>query len=120
MSMSQTAYSELTGLDEELTAGLHACAVTEYIERHVDGYGLVSGDGQKVRVYRVVSNRVELKLVHNCQIALAIDIEVNDVAVGSVSQSLEIPCVNREKNILDAVSVKYAGYMSLSSDALDR
>ena len=80
----------------------------------------VSGDGQKIHVDGVVCDRVELKFVHNCQIALTVDVKVNDVAVRCVCQSLEIPCVNREENILDAVSVKYAGHMTLSSDALDR
>ena len=43
--VGQTAYPELAGLDEELPDGLHSGAVTEDVQRHVDGHGLVSRDG---------------------------------------------------------------------------
>ena len=121
MSMSSTSgiwSGRPAGLDEELTAGLHSGAVAEDVQRHVDGHGLVSRDSQEVSMDGIVSYRVELKLVKDSQIVLAIDVEVHDVAVGSVGESLEVSCIYREENVLDSVAVEIAGYLTLSADAL--
>ena len=92
--VGQSANPELAGLDEELTAGLHSGAVAEDVQRHVYGDRLVSRDSQEIGVDGVVGYRVELQLVQDGQIALAVDVEVHDVAVGGVGESLEVSCVH--------------------------
>ena len=93
-------------------------AFAEDVQRHVDGHGLVSRDGQEVSMDGIVRYRVELKLVKDSQIVLAIDVEVHDVTVGSVGESLEVSCIYREENVLHSVAVEVAGYLTLSADAL--
>ena len=68
----------------------------------------------------VVLDRMELELMHDCHVGLAVvKLDVDDVGGGSVGDSHEIPFRDCEEDVLDSLSVKVARDETLPADRFD-
>ena len=90
-----------------------------YLNWNLDCYRLVLSYEEEVCVKSFVGYRVILYLVKYCITASAVvELEVDDVRVRSVSDSLEILCVDGEKDVLHSESIDVAWNKSCSAYSL--
>ena len=68
----------------------------------------------------VVLYRMELELVDDCHVVLAIvKLDVDDERCRSVGDSLEVPVADCEEDILHSLSIEVAGNETLPADRFD-
>ena len=86
---------------------------------NLDGYWLIFRNEEEVYVKSLVGNRMILYLVEYCITVSSIaELKVDDVRVRSVSDSLEILCIDSEKNVLHSENVDVARNLSCSTNCL--
>ena len=87
--------------------------------RNLDSYRLILRNEEEVYVKSLVSYRVILYLVEYCITVSAVaELEVDDVRVRSVSDSLEILSVDSEENVLHTESIDVARNLSCTTYSL--
>ena len=113
--------AHLQGTDtlDELTTLLHTHGVTADGKRNVDGDGLLFVDGEEIHVQAVVLDGVELQLVYDGGVGLAIEDEVHDVGSRRVQEALKIAIVNGEEDIVQTLAIEVAGNETLAAEGLD-
>ena len=67
----------------------------------------------------LVADRMELKLVKNCQILLIPEKKIYDEGLRSISKSLKLLCIYCKKYIINAVTVKHARNESLATEGFE-
>ena len=88
---------------------------------NLDSHWLVLSYEEEVYVERLVSYRVILYLVKHCiNVSSIRELKVDDVRVWSVSDSLEILCVDSEEDVLHTESIDVTWNESLSANCLHR
>ena len=93
--------------------------MSSYLNRNLDSYRLVLSYEEEVCVESLVSYRVILYLVEYCITASSVaELEVYDVRVWSVSDSLKILCVDSEENVLHTETIDVAWNESCSTYSL--
>jgi len=117
--LHKSADAKLAYVLNEFTTGLNTCCVSCDVERHLDCDGLLFVYLEEVYVEANVLDGVELKLVYNCCVLLAVKYKVYDVRCRSVGKTLEILGINSEKNVLKSKTVKVARNETLCADSLD-
>ena len=91
------------------------------VDRNVDGDRALLVDSEEVHVEADVLDRVELELVENCSIFLAVvKVDVYDIGSRNVGESLELFCRYCEEDVLHAESVKVAWYETFFAESFDR
>ena len=82
--------------------------------RNLDGDRLVLSNCEEVYVKAVVLYRVELELVKNCEVLLAVaELKVNDIRCRSFGKTFKIFLCDSEENVLDTCAVDVAWYTSV-------
>ena len=88
--------------------------------RNLDGDRLVLSNCEEVYVKAVVLYRVELELVKNCEVLLAVaELKVNDIRCRSVGKTFKIFLCDSEENVLDTCAVDVAWYKTLFAEFFD-
>jgi len=93
--------------------------VSADLNGNADADGLVLADGKEVYMEAEILYRVELKLMKNCCVLLAIEVEVNDVGIRGVDKALKILCVNCEEDVLKTCTIEVARNETLTTESLD-
>ena len=87
--------------------------------RNLDSYRLILRNEEEVYVKSLVSYRVILYLVEYCMTISAVaELEVDDVRVRSVSDELEVLCVDCEEDVLHSESIDVARNESCTTNSL--
>ena len=93
--------------------------MTYYLNWNLDGYRLGLAYCEEVYMKSLISYRVILNLVKNCvHLCTVVELEVDDIRVRSVGDSLEILCVDSEKHVLDTESIDVARNLSCTTNSL--
>ena len=89
-------------------------------ERYIDGDRLLLIDCEEVYVEACVEYRMELKLVKDCAVGLAIvEDEVNDECLRGIGDTLEFFLIDCEEDVLHSETIKIAWNESLLAESLD-
>ena len=90
------------------------------LERNVDGDRLLCIYCEEVDVEAGVEYRMELKLVKDCAVGLAVvEDEVNDVCLRGIGYALEFFLIDCEEDVLHSETIKIARDESLLAESLD-
>ena len=108
---------ELTCRLSQLTTNLNTGSVTCEAYGYSDCNGLTLLDTVEINVEDLLTYGVELNLAHYSLLNLTVDVELNDVRVGSVDQRLNSLSVNGECNLL-TTTIQNARDLTLTTACL--
>jgi hypothetical protein len=90
------------------------------VHGNLDGDGLYLIDGEEIHVEALVGDGMPLELVKDGGVSLAVvKLEVHDVGLRGVGETLEVTGVDGEEDVFHAETVKVARDEALTAESLD-